>query len=225
MAVNDSVVLDDLDIWAESGHAGALKKVVYATVKDGELEISFPEVKAGQAVISAIAIASTEKIVVPMTLKASLWSWVKAENDVLEKTPKEMLPEDKNLRASTVYEVLKATIKGKFIKTELKNKQGIKFQNEKPVSVEWNISTGLAQVYALRFNYINTTETSRKMRITLIDAKGTVLKNDDITFPETPEKWKQISTTTGTYINAGNYKVVISGDNLTGLGIESLEVQ
>ena len=35
VAVNDSVVLDDLDIWAESGHDGVCKKVVYATVKGG----------------------------------------------------------------------------------------------------------------------------------------------------------------------------------------------
>ena len=41
VAVNDSVVLDDLDIWAESGHDGVCKKVVYATVK-GNVENSFP---------------------------------------------------------------------------------------------------------------------------------------------------------------------------------------
>ena len=42
VAVNDSVVLDDLDIWAESGHDGVCKKVVYATVKGGDVENSFP---------------------------------------------------------------------------------------------------------------------------------------------------------------------------------------
>jgi hypothetical protein len=59
----------------------------------------------------------------------------------------------------------------------------------------------------------------------LIAANGTVLRNDDITFPETQEKWKQVSTTTGTYINAGTYRVIISGENLNGLGFDSLEVQ
>ena len=59
----------------------------------------------------------------------------------------------------------------------------------------------------------------------MIAANGTVLKNDEITFPDTVEKWKQISTTTGTFINAGTYRVIISGENLNGLGFDSLEVQ
>ncbi|MDR0745130.1 MAG: DUF4982 domain-containing protein, partial [Mediterranea sp.] len=57
VAVNGETVIDDLDIWAEAGHDGACKKVVYADVKGGMLTISFPEVKAGQAIVSAIAIA------------------------------------------------------------------------------------------------------------------------------------------------------------------------
>jgi len=59
----------------------------------------------------------------------------------------------------------------------------------------------------------------------MIAANGTVLKNDEITFPETTEKWKQISTTTGTFINAGTYRVIIFGENLNGLGFDSLELQ
>jgi len=58
-----------------------------------------------------------------------------------------------------------------------------------------------------------------------VAANGTVLKNDELTFPETSEKWKQISTTTGGYINAGVYKVIITAENPEGLGFESLEVQ
>ena len=225
VAVNDSVVLNDLDIWAESGHDGTLKKVVYVNVKDGKLEISFPEVKAGQALISAIAIASEEKIVVPMNLRANLWSWAKAENDVLEKTPKEMLPEDKNARVSTIYEAEKASIKGKTKKLLIKNKEGIRFEKSAVNSIQWNISMGLAQVYVLRFNYMNSTGKQQKVNLKLISENGTILKNDEITLPETLEKWKTISTTTGNYINAGSYKVILSGENLNGLSFESLEVQ
>jgi hypothetical protein len=61
VAVNDKVVLKDVDIWKEAGHDGALKKIVKAAVKGGVLTISFPRVAAGQAVISAIAIASRNK--------------------------------------------------------------------------------------------------------------------------------------------------------------------
>jgi hypothetical protein len=225
VAVNDSVVLNDLDIWAESGHDGALKKVVYANVKGGKLEISFPEVKAGQAIISAIAIATIDKNSKAVHPQQTNWSWEKADKDVLEKTPKEMLPEDKNARTSTVYEAEQATVKGKSEKISIKNKVGIKFGKASSNSIQWNVSTGLAQIYALRFNYTNTTGKAIKVRMQLIAANGTVLRNDDITFPETQEKWKQVSTTTGTYINAGTYRVIISGENLNGLGFDSLEVQ
>ncbi|MDD5185088.1 MAG: malectin domain-containing carbohydrate-binding protein [Paludibacter sp.] len=225
VAVNDSVVLNDLDIWAESGHDGALKKVVYANVRNGKLVISFPEIKAGQAVISAIAIASTNMNIKPVTHKETDWSWSAADKNVLEKMPKEMLPEDKNARMSTIYEVHMAIVTGKSEKTTIKNKTGIQFGKGINNSVQWTISTGLAQIYALRFNYMNTTKTALKVNLKIVAANGTILRNDEITLPETPEKCKQISTTTGSYINAGSYRVIISGENLAGLAFESLEVQ
>lgn len=58
VAVNDEVVIRDLDIWKEAGHDRVLKKTVKARISDGHLDIHFPEVAAGQALISAIAIAS-----------------------------------------------------------------------------------------------------------------------------------------------------------------------
>ncbi len=225
VAVNDSVVLNDLDIWAESGHDGALKKVVYANVTNRKLVISFPEVKAGQAVISAIAIASTDMSVKPVQHQETSWSWKSADQNILEKTSKEMLPEDKNARLSTMYEAEKSVLKGKFEKIIVKDKVGVKFEKGILNSIQWNISTGLAQIYALRFNYMNTCGKPIKVRLQLIAASGMMLKNDEITFPETVEKWKQISTTTGSYINAGSYRVIISGENLAGLAFESLEVQ
>jgi len=136
-----------------------------------------------------------------------------------------MLPEDKNARTSTIYEAEQATVKGKSEKISIKNKVGIKFGKASSNSIQWNVSTGLAQIYALRFNYTNTTEKAIKVRMQLIAANGTVLRSDDVTFPETQEKWKQVSTTTGTYINAGSYRVVLSGENMQGMAFDSLELQ
>jgi hypothetical protein len=133
------------------------------------------------------------------------------------------LPEDKNARTSMVYEAEKALVKGKFEKVIIKNKEGVRFG--KGSSIQWTVSTGLAQIYALRFNYLNTSGKPVKANLKLVAANGTVLRDDAITFPETAEKWKQISTTTGGYINAGTYKVVITAENPVGLGFESLEVQ
>jgi beta-galactosidase len=61
VAINNEVVLKDLDIWKEVGHDSALKKTVKVKVIGGELVVSFPNVKAGQALISAIAIVSLDQ--------------------------------------------------------------------------------------------------------------------------------------------------------------------
>ncbi|MFC4478620.1 malectin domain-containing carbohydrate-binding protein [Flavobacterium chungangensis] len=58
VAINDNVVLKDFDIWAEAGHDNALKKTFKVKSKNGKIVISFPNVKASQAIISAIAIAT-----------------------------------------------------------------------------------------------------------------------------------------------------------------------
>lgn len=58
IAVNDREVIKNLDIWKEAGYNQALKKIVDVNVTGGYLKISFPEVIAGQAVISAIAVAT-----------------------------------------------------------------------------------------------------------------------------------------------------------------------
>jgi beta-galactosidase len=58
VAINDKTVIKDLDIWEVVGTNKLLKKTVKVFVKAGKLEISFPQVKVGQALISAIAIAS-----------------------------------------------------------------------------------------------------------------------------------------------------------------------
>lgn len=61
VAINNKVMIDDLDIWEEAGANKLLKKMITATATNGYLEISFPQVKSAQAVISAIAIAAKNK--------------------------------------------------------------------------------------------------------------------------------------------------------------------
>ncbi len=65
VAINGETVLDDLDIWSEAGTNKVLKKTVRAKSKGGKIIISFPEVKTGQALLSAIAIAAANKNVKP----------------------------------------------------------------------------------------------------------------------------------------------------------------
>ncbi|SMC39979.1 malectin domain-containing carbohydrate-binding protein [Pedobacter africanus] len=72
VAVNGNTVFRNVDIWKEAGHDAALKKTIKAEVKGGMLVISFPQVKSGQALISAIAIATLNKNIRPAPEPASI---------------------------------------------------------------------------------------------------------------------------------------------------------
>jgi hypothetical protein len=63
VAVNGRVVLNDVDVYNEAGANTALKKTVKVKIKGGKMIIDFPETKAGQALISAVAVASLNKAV------------------------------------------------------------------------------------------------------------------------------------------------------------------
>ncbi len=63
VAINEKIVLKDVDIWKEAGTNAAIKKVVMVKVQGGMLRLSFPNVKVGQALISGIAIATNNKTV------------------------------------------------------------------------------------------------------------------------------------------------------------------
>ena len=201
VAINDSIVIDDLDPWAEAGYCGALKHVVTARAKDGRLRISFPEVKAGQTVICAIAIASVKPVAVAQRQTQQAAYWRALDTDTIAKLPKEELPQDFEARPATVYQPL---VKGQ--------KQGTKFI----------ITPGLGQEYALRFRYKNTTGEPVTARMTVTDSKHTVLVDRMVSFPPTPPKFKMLSTTTGTQINAGTYTLHIDTNDIE---FKELEVQ
>ena len=72
VAFNGKTVLKDLDIWKEAGSNTLLKKTIKTSIKGGFLDINFPEVKVGQAVISGIAIASLDESIKPAPASNSL---------------------------------------------------------------------------------------------------------------------------------------------------------
>ena len=194
VAVNGQTVVDDLDPWAEAGYCGSLKRVVTAKAKDGRLHISFPEVKAGQALICGIAVASLRPT--PTASRPSSIVWSRLDTDTIAKLPKEELPKDTEARPATVCQPTKT---GTFV-----------------------IKPGLGQEYALRFRYKNTTGQPVSARMTLTDSKRTVLVDRVVTFPPTPNKFKMLSTTTGTQINAGTYTLHIDTRDVE---FKELEIQ
>ena len=198
VAINGETLIDDLDPWAEAGYCGALRRVIYAKAKDGRLRISFPEVKAGQAVICGIAVAAVKSVAVAQQQTGQLASWRALDTDTIAKLPKEELPQDLEARPATVYQ---------------------------PVAKRNNtfvIKPGLGQEYALRFRYKNTTGAAVKARMTITDSKNTVLVDRMVSFPPTPPKFKMLSTTTGTQINAGTYTLHIDTKDIE---FKELEVQ
>ena len=58
--------------------------------------------------------------------------------------------------------------------------------------------------------------------MTITDSKQAVLVDRDVTFPPTPNKFKMLSTTTGTQINAGTYTVRIATNEVE---FKELEIQ
>ena len=195
--VNGEAVIDDLDPWAEAGYCGAMKRVIYAKAKNGKLRISFPEVKAGQAIICGIAVATVQPVTVEQR-QTAITSWRTFDTDTIAKLPKELLPQDTEARPASAYQP-----------TAKQNNTFI-------------IKPGLGQEYALRFRYKNTTGKAVKSRMTITDSKRTVLVDRDITFPPTPNKFKMLSTTTGTQINAGTYTVKIDTKDVE---FKELEIQ
>ncbi len=223
VALNGETVIDDLDIWAEAGHDKILKKVVNCRAEDGFITISFPEVKAGQAVISAIAVATLDKDAKVSSPAAATFNWAAADKDVMAKMPADLLPKDENARAAVEYQAEDAKLSGKFSVKEYRKQNGVFFDGKG--SIEWTISTGLAQVYALRFKFMNLNKSALPVNLKIIAPNGAVLKDDTLNLPDTPEKWRMLSTTTGSYINAGTYKVVISAPDLKGVAFDALEIQ
>lgn len=213
VAVNDSVCIHDLDIWAQARYGVPYKRTVIADSKDGMLRISFPKVNAGQAIISAIRIGRNEAASSSFgggefhssyktNAGESSTMWADFDSDVLTSTPDSLLPP----RASSAIQIDGTAVKG---------------------GMEWTFNVGVAKVYALRWRYYNP-ESARLLHVRISDANGVIYKEDDITFVKTPEKKtkrRMTSITTGSQVNAGTYRVELSGDGIDKMLFEKLTVE
>lgn len=204
VAINDTTVIKDLDLWAQARYGKPYKRVVDVKVDGNMLTVHFPKVNASQAIISAIAIASkdadaTAKSVTPTEDRHM---WANFDKDVMAQTPDSLLPP----RPQTAVEVEGMMNKG---------------------VMTWNYNVGVAKVYALRFRYYNP-EKPRTLHVKITDLNGVVYKEDDITFVKTPEKKtkrRNTSITTGSQTNAGSYIVTLSGEGMDKMLFEKLTVE
>ena len=93
--------------------------------------------------------------------------------------------------------------------------------------MEWTFNVGVAKVYAIRWKYYNP-EAPRQLQVTITDNKGIIYKDADVTFLQTQQKKtkrKMTSITTGSQVNAGQYKVVLTGNGLNEMIFDNLTIE
>ena len=140
--------------------------------------------------------------------------------------PSSDLGKVKDDRPSLKLEAETATIKGGgTVKGNFKSADYVEFAKNTPNSIEFEVNPGVANIYLMRFRYMNLNMEPIKVKLIIEDAYGILLRNDEIEFPAPTEKWKILNTTSGGYINAGKYKIRIESDNMKGLRLESFEFQ
>jgi hypothetical protein len=93
-------------------------------------------------------------------------------------------------------------------------------------TLEWNISTGVADKYSLtvKYHWPGAMPVTGKLVTTL--ENGTLIREDAVTFSTTRAgKWNYLETSTGTMINAGRYHVRLIIKAGSTLKVDELQVQ
>lgn len=208
VAVNGETKLRNLDLWREAGYSTALKTVVSAQARDGWLEISFPRVAAAQAVISAIAISTSDlnaRIPVVQT-RASAASRVARTNASAMPQPVER---------DSVAEVYPAA-QAEFTGDRVENDYVILTQPD--AAIRWNIEAGLGGAHELQVRYVNSSATPIPVELKIISPDGAVLDTKRWSLAPS-EVWRNSGPAGGLSFNAGKYTAT-----LTLLGDGSLQV-
>jgi beta-galactosidase len=126
-----------------------------------------------------------------------------------------------DLKATTSYRPATAVLNNA-VKDSVNGRESINLTDANS-SLEWPIQTGVADIYSLTIRYANSTNKKLQGTLTFLGADGTVYFTEKIEFTPSPKgKWNYISTNTHSQINAGNYKVKITG---AGVSISGLDVQ
>jgi beta-galactosidase len=132
-----------------------------------------------------------------------------------------------DLRKTISYSAEGATVQGNDIaKDTLSGKKVARFTKTNGGSVTFAIAPGVADMYAIRIKYYNFTDKVLAGKMQLLAADGTLMKEENLTFKTVAKnKSGTVATSTGTSINAGNYKLVITGLDAEGLSISGVEIQ
>jgi hypothetical protein len=132
-----------------------------------------------------------------------------------------------DLRKTVSYKAETAEVKGDGLKSDtLYGKKVVKFNSGANSSLSFALTPGVADLYALRIKYYNQSNQTFTAKMQLLAADGTVMKDEELSFkPVAKNKSGTVATNTGTSINAGNYKLVITGIKANGLAVSGIEMQ
>jgi hypothetical protein len=133
-----------------------------------------------------------------------------------------------DLKTVASYKAVNAGLQGPgIIKGQIDGKDRVIFQKASSENIlEWNFSVGVADMYSMTVSYNNPKAMSIKGKLQLLSADGSLMKEEEILFtPTRIGKSNYINTTTGTMINAGNYKLRLMSKDAEGLSVNSLDVQ
>jgi beta-galactosidase len=132
-----------------------------------------------------------------------------------------------DLKPTVSYRIDAAEITGGgLVKEDVAGKKCLTFKAALVGQIEWTITTGVGESHELRIKYFNPTGKKLTGKLKLLAADGTLMKEAVLDFgTNQPDKWKVATTTTGTSINAGNYKLILTAENVEGLSISGAEVQ
>jgi beta-galactosidase len=92
--------------------------------------------------------------------------------------------------------------------------------------IYYPIQTGVGDRYSVTVKYFYDKEQTIKGKWQLIDAGGTMMQEEPVTFNFTrPGKWNQFTINTSSQINAGNYTVRLILENAAGIAVSGIEIQ
>ncbi|HWJ29700.1 MAG TPA: malectin domain-containing carbohydrate-binding protein, partial [Flavisolibacter sp.] len=131
-----------------------------------------------------------------------------------------------DLKPSVKYEAEDANLKGAVVAKELYGGKKYVEYNGSNDQIEWSVTVGVGDVYALHINYKNGTGKTVPMNLKIQSSDGMLIKEGRLEFPVTQQgKWGTLDTSTETMINAGTYKILLSPAGNEKIGVDGLSVQ
>ncbi|MEZ0542173.1 malectin domain-containing carbohydrate-binding protein [Fibrella arboris] len=142
-------------------------------------------------------------------------------------TPVSTIEPAYDLKPATTYTITASRLSGPGIETDSLNDRPVA-TIKKPAggTLDWTLTTGVADTYSLTIRYANPTTRPLKARVELLLADGTRITEETLEFaPSRPGKWNLLTTSTGTMINAGTYTLRLTALDARQLSLYQLIVQ